>query len=138
MHAMLKTIVQLNAIACMLMMCSGCPRGDKDNTVTVVLRGEPRLAAQIAEHLAPALLDKDDWSRMSWTQWGRETKLTVAPVENPESLRERIGFGTVTRIDDRTVYVDINRVTATLSVILARNRVIFQDLFLADPDHFPD
>ena len=132
-----KTLLYIAAVAWLLMTCTGCPRGDAGNTVTVVLRGEPRLSAQIAEHLVPSLLDDAQWSSTSWTQWGRETKMTLAPVENPESLRERIGFGAVTRIDDRTVYVEVNRVVATLSVILARNREIFRDLFSADPDHFP-
>ena len=135
---MLKAIMQLAATACMLVVGTGCPRGDASNTVTVILRGEPRLAAQIAEHLAPSLLDKSDWSSTSWTQWGRETKLTLAPVDDPTSLRNRIGFGTVTRINDRTVHVEVNRVTATLSVVLKRNREIFRDLVFGDPDHFPN
>lgn len=135
---MRKTVIQLAAIASILLLCTGCPRGNPGNTVTVVLRGEPRLAAQVAEHLAPSLLDSIDSSSMSWTQSGQETKLKLSPVENPDSLRDRVTFGTVTRINGRTVDVQVNRVAATVAIIYVRNREIFHDLFVGDSDRILD
>jgi hypothetical protein len=102
--------------------------------VTVVIDGDPALVSQIAELLAPSLLDDANWSYISWSQWGwGKPKLTLAPVVNPEELRERIRFGTVTRIDQRTVYVKADRFRGTILVVFTRIKKMLNEL-LGDDD----
>ncbi len=81
----------------------------------------------IAEHLSPSLLDKADWSQISCSQWGRaNTKITLAPIVDPESLRERVQFGTITRIDGRTVYIKVDHLRSTVPCSLFANSEIHQ------------
>lgn len=108
------------SLAILLAICTGCPR-NADNTVTVVLDGNPTLTSQVAEYLAASLLDDANWWHISWSQWGwANTKLTLAPIVDPESLRQRVRFGNVTRIDGRTVYVKVDRMRGTILVLYSR------------------
>ncbi len=110
---MVHRFVRVVSLGLLLALCTGCLR-NQDNTVTIVLQGDSTLSWQIAEHLSPSLLDKADWSHISWSQWGRaNTKITLAPIVDPESLRERVKFGNVTRINGRTVYVEVDHLRST-------------------------
>ncbi|NNE00554.1 MAG: hypothetical protein HKN47_24835 [Pirellulaceae bacterium] len=127
--SVIVNLLHLFAIACLLIVCSGCPR-NADNTVTVVLQGESMLTQQVAQHVAPSLLDDANWSHLTWSQWGwGNVKLTIAPVTDPESMRDRIGFGDVTKIEGRTVYVKVSPIRGTLAVIYARTIKVISDLF---------
>jgi hypothetical protein len=120
-----------------LAICTGCPR-NADNTVTVVLDGNPTLTSEIAEHLAASLLDEANWSHISWSQWGlNNTKLTLAPIADPESLRKRVRFGAVTRIDGRTVHVEIDYVRGIVLVLYTRIGMILKETFGIDDDLTP-
>ncbi len=130
---MCKRLFRLLPLVALLAICTGCPR-NANNTVTVVIDGDPALVSQIAELLAPSLLDDANWSYISWSQWGwGKPKLTLAPVVNPEELRERIRFGTVTRIDQRTVYVKADRFRGTILVVFTRIKKMLNEL-LGDDD----
>jgi hypothetical protein len=130
---MCKRLFRLLPLVALLAICTGCPR-NANNTVTVVIDGDPALVSQIAELLAPSLLDDANWSYISWSQWGwGKPKLTLAPVVNPEELRERIRFGTVTRIDQRTVYVKADRFRGTILVVFTRIKKMLNEL-LGDND----
>jgi len=130
---MCKRLFRLLPLVALLAICTGCPR-NANNTVTVVIDGDPALVSQIAELLAPSLLDDANWSYISSSQWGwGKPKLTLAPVVNPEELRERIRFGTVTRIDQRTVYVKADRFRGTILVVFTRIKKMLNEL-LRDND----
>ncbi len=124
-------LAKLFLLLCLCSVCLGCPRNES-NTVTVVLEGNATLNAQIAEHLATSLLDDENWFHISWWQWGyRTTHLKLSPVVDAESLRERIKFGTVTRIEGRQVYVRSHWLQGSAMVVAARARsVVLQVLGL--------
>jgi hypothetical protein len=117
-------------IIALFIIFTGCPRAD--NTVTLVIEGNPILTPQIAEYLAPSLLDDSNWSHISWWQTGLgKTKLSLSPIKDPEVLRSRIYFGAVTRIEERTVYVKADPFCGTILVALKRIQKII-DEFIRD------
>jgi hypothetical protein len=130
---MLTQLFRIVSLATMLAVCVGCPR-NASNTVTVILDGDPALTTQVAEHLAFSLLDDANWSHISWSQWPwADTRLTLAPISDPESLRRRVLFGSVTRVEDRTVYVKVDRIRGTILVLHARFwKVVMQTFGLDD------
>ncbi len=92
-----------------------------DRSVEVVLRGASDSARwQATETLLPVLVDDPPEREICWTSWegGPPLIVQIGPVADPKILASRIQFGTVERIDGRTIYVKVDEEKARTQTLV--------------------
>jgi hypothetical protein len=110
---------------------SGCWPARTDESVLVVLRGGSESARwQATEDLLPYLVDDPHKRLHSWNAWGGHPpeQIRLAPVADPKGFADRVLFGVVEKIDDRTIYIRLDEEKTQAQAMLARVAHFFDDL----------
>jgi hypothetical protein len=110
---------------------SGCWPARSNESVLVVLRGGSESARwQATKDLLPYLVDDPNKRVDNWNAWGGRApeQIRLSPVADPKAFADRVLFGVVERIDDRTIYIRLDEEKTQAQAMLARVAHFFEDL----------